>query len=126
MEEKRRINYRTRPKTFEQLGDGSYYYNYDIQEVLIPDTMQEEAHVEWTCLQVMLWGPISYTECVKAIIHLFIGTDDELKLVNNYNCYVLGIGDDSAKEQYLEYLDLRAEIKANVRKDFEEEKIVTD
>lgn len=46
MEEKRRINYRTRPKTFEQLGDGSYYYNYDIQEVLIPDTMQEEAHVE--------------------------------------------------------------------------------
>lgn len=63
---------------------------------------------------------------MKAIIHLFIGTDDELKLVNNYNCYVLGIGDDSAKEQYLEYLDLRAEIKANVRKDFEEEKIVTD
>lgn len=46
MEEKRRINYRTRPETFEKLGDGSYYYNYDIQEVLIPSTEQEESHTE--------------------------------------------------------------------------------
>lgn len=114
----KRINYKEKPKTFEFLGDGTYYYNYDIQQILI-EQENEESIYEWSCIQVMLYGQPSYQDCVKAIIRVFVPQEDEFKLVNNYNSYVLGIGEEVSKENYISYLNLLKEIKTKVKADFE-------
>lgn len=117
----RRIESNLKPKTTESLGNGIYYYNYDIQEytVQVMDETTEEPKDEtrWSYIQVRISGKPNYDKCALAIIRAYIDANEEFDLMNSFNAYQLGIT-DSAGEDYEEYLQLVKQIKAKVGKDF--------
>ena len=117
----KRIESNLKPKTVEPLGNGIYYYNYDVQEYTVQtvDERTEEMKEEtrWSYIQVRINGKPNYNKCALAIIRAYIDANEEFDLMNSFNAYQLGIT-DSVGEDYEEYLQLVKEIKANVGKDF--------
>lgn len=124
MLEPRRVSMNAQPEKIQQLGNGTYYYNYDIQskQVQVNDIETEELHEEtrWDYIQVHLRGVPDYKKCIEAIIRAYITLEEELAIINKYSSCQLGvIQDSSATSGYYEYVSLVATIKANVKKDFE-------
>lgn len=119
-----RIETNVEPKKVEYLGDGSYYYNYDIQSKIVTvASMEGEGEKEetmWNFIQVHLFGKANYTDCVKAVIRAYVDQDEEFDLINSANRVTLGISDSSSNtEDYVQYLNLVDTIKANVKKDLQ-------
>lgn len=116
-----RVESTTKPNKIESLGNGYWYYNYDIQEttkdVPIDNTEETEQKTFYNFVQVRIKGNPTYAKCVKAIIREYIDDMQEFDYINSYNSYQLGIGDDDP--DYQEYLNLLKTIKANVATDLE-------
>ena len=131
MLEPRRVSMNAQPEKIQQLGNGTYYYNYDIQskQVQVNDIETEELHEEtrWDYIQVHLRGVPDYKKCIKAIIRAYITLEEELAIINKYSSYQLRvIQDSSATSEYYEYVSLVATIKTNVKKDFQIEELESD
>lgn len=123
MLESKRVEMNVQPNSIEKLGNGTYYYNYDItsKEVDVTDLETEEVTQEtrWTYIQVHLHGQPDYKECIKAIIRQYVDQDEEFDLINSSNSIVLGLSDNQTdRQKYLDYLTLVGEIKTKVRADF--------
>lgn len=80
------------PNSIEKLGNGTYYYNYDIQskvvEVTDPETEEVTQETRWTYIQVHLFGQPDHKECIKAIIRQYVDQDEEFDLINSSNSIV--------------------------------------
>lgn len=133
MLEPKRVEMNVQPNTIEKLGNGTYYYNYDIQsktvEVIDPETESPTEETRWTYIQVHLRGIPECNACIQAIIRVYLTAEEELALINKYNAYQMGvINDSSICGEYQEYVGLVASVKANVKKDFdvEEPTLVTE
>lgn len=123
MLEPKRVEMNVQPNSIEKLGNGTYYYNYDItsKEVDVTDPETEEVIQEtrWTYIQVHLHGQPDHKECIKAIIRQYVDQDEEFDLINSSNSIVLGLSDNQTdRQKYLDYLILVGEIKTKVRADF--------
>lgn len=113
MKEVRKITSTEKPKIIKYLGDGSYYYNYNINE-----SKDEDLNI-YEYIQVRLWGKANYNECVKSIIRLYLTIDEEFDLINSANKDLLiGLNSSDSISKYLEYLEFLNNIKSNVKKDF--------
>lgn len=124
MLEPKRISMNVQLDKIQFLGNGTYYYNYDIQseQVLVDNIETDEPHEEtrWNYIQVHLKGFPDYKKCIEAVIRAYLTLSEELAIINKYNSYQLGvIKDPSASSDYYEYTSLIATIKTNVKKDFE-------
>lgn len=122
MLEPNRIQMNVYPQTIQKLGNGTYYYNYDIKEVEA-EVMDYEGdtklELQYNFIQVLLSGQPNYKDCVKAIIRSFLTVDEEFDLINSYNSYTENpTGDSTALFEYKEYLSKAKEIKAKVKEDF--------
>lgn len=110
------------PQTIQKLGNGTYYYNYDIKEVEAEVTDQEgssELETQYNFIQVLLSGQPNYKDCVKAIVRSFLTVDEEFDLINSYNSYTESLSTNSdVISEYREYLNKLKEIKAKVKEDF--------
>lgn len=110
------------PQTIQKLGNGTYYYNYDIKEISVEvldldNTLKEKTY--YSFIQVLLNGQPNYKDCVKAIVRSFLTVDEEFDLINSYNSYTENPTEDSeALLEYKEYLSKLKEIKAKVKEDF--------
>lgn len=119
--------YDNKPSKYEAVGNGSYLYRYNIQEVEQTDT-QEEAAVEtrkqWSCEEVTVWSPVSSNKITQAVIADRWDSDYEQKLVNEYNGAQLGVYTDEEAEaiiaKYKAFLTERAELKKTIDADCEE------
>ena len=121
MKNPKRVTQVSYPQTIQKLGNGSYYYNYDIQSTLISNQNkdQEEQIQGYSFIQVLIQGQPDYKDCVQAIIRTYLTTDEEFDLVNSYNSYQNQlIEDESVVSDYMEYLNLLKEIKLKVKLDF--------
>lgn len=123
MLEPRRVEMDVQPNSIEKLGNGSYYYNYDIKsrvvDVTDPETEEVTQETRWTYIQVHLRGIPEYSACIQAIIREYMSTEEELALINKYSAYQMGIiSDSNVYSEYQEYCGLVAAIKANVKNDF--------
>ena len=122
MLEPNRIQMDVYPQTIQKLGNGTYYYNYDIKEVEAEVTDQEgdtKLELQYNFIQVLLSGQPNYKDCVKAIVRSFLTVDEEFDLINSYNSYTENpTGDSEALLEYKEYLSKLKEIKAKVKEDF--------
>lgn len=123
MLEPRRVEMDVQPNSIEKLGNGSYYYNYDIKsrvvDVTDPETEDVTQETRWTYIQVHLHGQPDHKECIKAIIRQYVDQDEEFDLINSSNSIVLGLSDNQTdRQKYLDYLTLVGEIKTKVRADF--------
>lgn len=122
MLEPNRIQMNVYPQTIQKLGNGTYYYNYDIKEVEAEVRDYEgdtKLELQYNFIQVLLSGQPNYKNCVKAIIRSFLTVDEEFNLINSYNSYTENLtGDSTALSEYKEYLSKVKEIKAKVKQDF--------
>lgn len=110
------------PQIIQKLGNGTYYYNYDIQEsnILVSnEENQEKKETSYNFIQVLITGQPNYKNCVKAVIRSFLTIDEEFDLINSYNSYSENLIDDfEIVNQYKEYLNLLKQIKTKVKDDF--------
>ena len=123
MLEPKRVEMNVQPNSIEKLGNGTYYYNYDITskevDVTDPETEEVTQEIRWTYIQVHLHGQPDHKECIRAIIRQYIDQDEEFDLINSSNSIVLGLSDNQTdRQKYLDYLTLVGEIKTKVRADF--------
>lgn len=124
MIESKRIQSDVKPDSFQKLGNGTYYYNYDIvsEEVMVEDVDTKElvSETRYSFIQVYLQGQPDYKTCVKAIIRSYVDQDEEFDLINSSNRVTLKLSDENSDyDKYLEYLALLDTIKQNVKRDFD-------
>lgn len=122
MLEPKRIQMNVYPQTIQKLGNGTYYYNYDVKEIQVEVVNQDgDSNIEtqYSFIQVLLSGQPNYKDCVKSIVRSFLTIDEEFDLINSYNSYVEDLTTDpNIIFEYKEYLNLLKEIKAKVKEDF--------
>lgn len=118
-----------KPTTFMDLGNGVWYYNYNITSEVkkVPSDLNPDELVDTTFysfIQVRIQGKPTYSTCVQNIIRQYISDTEEFDLINSYNKYQMGESvSQKVIDEYSEYLQLLSDIKTNVAKDF---KISTD
>lgn len=117
--------YDNKPSKYEAVGNGSYLYRYNIQEVEQTDTQQEaaaETRKQWQCEEVTVWSPVSSNKITQAVIADRWDSDYEQKLVNEYNGAQLGVYTDEEAiiAKYKAFLTERAELKKTIDADCEE------
>lgn len=124
MLEPRRITSTVTPSSIEDLGNGNWYYNYDIQseEVERPsfeDNESSTTETEYNYIQIKLPNRPTYKECVEGIIREFITQSQEFDLINSANKSILaGDTNGDAVVKYQEYLTKVEEIKEKIKQDF--------
>lgn len=122
--------YDSKPSVLEAVGNGSYRYRFDIEQVTVTanqtseqgEDQEQPAHTQWQCEEVTVWPPITANRILEAVITECVPATREQKLVNDYNAAQLGMvggskTSDAAKERiaaYKEFLQLRADLKAQV------------
>ena len=119
MIELKRITSDVEPKSFERLGNGSYYYNYDIKfEGTI--IREEEEVPQWSFVQVLIYGYPTYEDCVPAIIRAGVSLNEEFNIINSYNKEMLlnTENEGPATIAYKEYLAFVDEVKEKTREAF--------
>lgn len=124
MLEPRRIESTITPQKFEDLGNGNWYYNYDIQSKVVEVPKMDGSgktvnETRWNYIQIKLGSKPEYKKCVEALIRKYITQSQEFDLINSTNRILLsGEVDKVAPPEYIEYLNLLDEIKTKVKADF--------
>ena len=119
--------YDNKPSIFEAVGNGSYIYRWNIEEVQVSEQANEgeqEAgsnRVQYRCEEVLVWGTVTSNKITQAVISAIAGSDHEQKLINEYNAAVLGLLSSEEADRtisaYKAFLERRAAIKAQVDAD---------
>lgn len=117
--------YDSKPPYLEAVGNGSYVYRFNIEEV-VPELTDENAGEEkvsqWKCEEVTVWKPVTSDKVIEAVIRAKYTASAEIALVNKFNAYQQGLDvDASVVSEYTEYLSFVAEVKRTVRKYLGEE-----
>ena len=107
-----------KPNAIEQLGNNTYYYNYNItSEQKINENDEQETIYNF--IQVHLFGIPDYKDCIKNIIREYVSQEEEFDLINSYNkVQITGEKNSEDVKKYTDYINLLNEIKTNVKKDF--------
>lgn len=133
----KRAFYDEMPSTLEAVGNGSYLYRWDIQETektvtehsaTDSDTVDsQESGTQYSCLEVVVWSPVSSNVILEAVISALWPNNREQKLINDYNAAQLGCFGTKTGEKaqnainaYKAFLTQRDAIKAQVDADCEE------
>ena len=123
MLEPKRINSNITPTITENLGNGNWYYNYDIKSEKIKLPLQEnetvpKEEIRYNYIQIKLSDKPEYKKCVELLIREFITQTQEFDLINSANKAILsGAKSNEDITKYREYLDKVEEIKEKVAKD---------
>ena len=123
MLEPKRITSIIVPTITENLGNGNWYYNYDIKSEKVELPLQEGETVpkekfRYNYIQIKLPEKPKYKKCVELLIRKFVTQTQEFDLINSANKAILS-GAKSSEDitKYREYLDKVEEIKEKVIKD---------
>lgn len=114
-------NSNVRPAIIQDLGNGSFHYNYNVTERKIEDEeVGEKTVYDYDTVQV--WEKPTYENLTRAIIRSEIDETEEFSLINDYYAAQLGIETDEerktkAANDYKAYLAHVADIKQMVRDD---------
>lgn len=113
--------YNNKPSVLEAVGNGSYRYRWQIEEVEAPTMPDEEPRTQWMCNEVIVWMPLSSNKITETVISEVWPSNYEQKLVNEYNAALLGMYDEdktsAKKEAYKAFLVERDTLKAQIDAD---------
>lgn len=116
--------YDAKPSKFEAVGNGSYIYRWDIEEVKVESTEEQSDEVQYSCLEVVVWAPITSNKIMKEVMSEMYPNNREQKYINEYNSATLGVySDDVAAEKIQAYKDFLVErdgLKSQVDSDCKE------
>lgn len=123
--------YDNKPSVLEAVGNGSYRYRYDIEEV-VPELTEGEEQTErtssWKCEEVVVWSPVTANKITEKVLTERWDANYEQKLVNEYNSAQMGLLSEEAAaartETYRAFLSERTVLKAQVDRDCEKLGIV--
>lgn len=114
--------YDEKPAVIEAVGNGGWYYRWDIKEVAM--NTEEEQRTQWQCEQVIVYAPLASNKIVQAVIAEVWGLDIENKMLNEFNGAQLGVYDEATAAdkiaKYKQFLAERNALKAQVDKDCKE------
>ena len=104
-------NFDKKPAILESVGNGSYFYRFNIREHVsddeaMPDTFDAD--------EVVVWSPITANKITEAVIGYLWPPNYEQKLINEYNAAQIG--------QYGSLLDSEAQNKVNAYRTFLQER----
>ena len=107
-----------KPNAIEQLGNNTYYYNYNItSEQKIKENGEQETFYNF--IQIHLTGIPDYKDCIKNIIREYVSQEEEFDLINSYNkVQITGEKNSEDMKKYTDYISLIDKIKTNVKRDF--------
>lgn len=115
--------YDNKPSILEAVGNGSYYYRFNIQEIE-SDTENNESSTKWSCDEVIVWAPISANKITETVISDMWNANYEQKAINEYNAAQLGIYGEITGEEaqarinaYKQFLKTRSELKKQIVED---------
>lgn len=112
------ISSNIKPNAIEQLGNNTYYYNYNITSQQRINRDGEEETI-YNFIQVHLSGIPDYKNCIRNIIREYVSQTEEFDLINTYNkMQITGEENSEDIKKYTDYINLLDEIKTNVKKDF--------
>lgn len=113
--------YDNQPTVLEAVGNGSFRYRYNIEEVKTEGTEGGEERSQFKCEEVTVWSPLSSNKITEAVISDRWENNFEQKLVNEFNAAQLGvITGEEAEERikaYTAFLTERAALKSRVDAD---------
>ena len=114
--------YDERPTVIEAVGDGGWYYRWNINEVQFES--EDAPRTQWECEQVIVYAPLTSNKIVQAVIGEVWGLDIENKMLNEFNGAQLGIYDEATTAdkiaKYKAFLTERHALKAQVDSDCKE------
>ena len=112
------------PLKLEAVGNGSYLYHYNIEEVDRPAQEGEETTgKQFKYEEVTVWAPLTANKITQKVLTSRWDSDYEQKLVNEYNSAHMGLlSEEEATrktEAYKAFLTERNRLKAQVDSDCE-------
>jgi hypothetical protein len=105
-----------KPPILQDLGDGSWYYNYQIKEITVTAESDEEKTV-FEYETVHIWEKPDYEALVNVVVAEYYSPSEETALINSYIAFTMKPGDPADKASYETYLNKVSEIKAMIKKD---------
>lgn len=115
--------YDSKPSVLEAVGNGSYLYRADIEEVTASGSDNDnEQQTQYKCEEVTVWSPLTSNRITEAVITDKWDNNQQQKLINEYNAAVMGLYTDEEEaakriQAYTDYLTERAAVKAQVDAD---------
>lgn len=114
----KRSYYDNKPSTLESIGNGSYFYRWDIAEERFIDTMSNKEVTQYSCNEVIVWLPLTSNKILQKVLETVFPNNREQKYVNEYNAALLGMYDEdeiaNKINNYKDFLTQRASLKAQV------------
>lgn len=106
----------TVPPALQPVGDGSYFYNFNIEEIEVPPPGGAgEPTVQYQCDQVRVYKSLTKNNILEAVIAAKWPDSVEKKLINDYNAVQLEvINDDGHIDAYKAFLEERAALKDEI------------
>ena len=98
-------NYNELPQKIEAVGDGSSRFRFLITEL----------ENGYQCHEVIVQGAVNSDKVVAAVMDEMWGNGVEQKLINDYNEFKLTGENPEAEAAYLEFLQLRKELKTYIK-----------
>lgn len=120
-----KVIYDNEPSVLEAVGNGSHRYHYDIKAVKTESAEKSsvtESKTQYECKEVIVWEPLTSNKITEAVIAEKWDSNQEQKLINEYNAIQLGITTDKAEiaiktAAYKEFLAERLRLKTIVDAD---------
>ncbi len=112
-----------RPDIIQDLGNGSFHYNYNIVEEKVADEeVGEKTAYNFDTVQV--WEKPTYDSLTRAVIRNEVDENEEFSLINDYYAAQLGLETDETRKakavtEYKEHLSRVIAIKTMVRADLQ-------
>ena len=116
--------YDNKPSTLEAVGNGSYLYRWNIQEITPEQSENNESEkkTSWQCDEITVWAPFNSGDIINAVIRSSYTAEAEIALVNKFNAYQQGMSvEASIVSEYTDYLTFVANVKRQVRQDLGED-----
>lgn len=112
-----------RPDIIQDLGNGSFHYNYNIVEEKVADEEVGEKTV-YNFDTVQVWEKPTYESLTRAVIRNEVDETEEFSLINDYYAAQLGLETDAGRKakavtEYKDHLSRVIAIKTMVRADLQ-------
>ena len=112
-----------RPDIIQDLGNGSFHYNYNIVEEKVADEEVGEKNV-YIFDTVQVWEKPTYDNLTRAVIRNEVDENEEFSLINDYYAAQSGLETDETRKakavtEYKAHLSRVIAIKDMVRADLQ-------
>jgi len=104
-----KASYNEQPQALELMPDGYHKFRFEIEIIT------NSGQTQYTCHEVDVYGSITSEKIIELVINEKWGNGVEQKFINDYNEYVLGIGNISSKTSYQTFLSERKKLKEYVK-----------